>query len=148
MRLASFVAALLAAAGLCGCAPAGPQVDTAADVAAIEKLYPAWVETTRSRDLEAFASFLAPGAHFQPPDHPALQSRQEIMEFYRKLYEDPQFALNCRQQQVEVAASGDMAWSRDLRRHFYGTGRSSRPNEKQMAEGVAEAAQRRMEVSC
>ena len=95
-----------------GCAPAGPQVDTAADKATIEKLYPAWVETSRSRDLEAFASFLAPDAQFLPPNVPALKTHEEIVEFYRALYEDPRFALDCHQQQVEVAAAGDIAWSR------------------------------------
>ena len=95
-----------------GCAPAAPQVDTATDKATIEKLYPAWVETSKSEDLEVFASFLAPDARFHPPNVPALKTHEEIISFYRVLFEDPRFALDCQQQQVEVAASGDMAWSR------------------------------------
>lgn len=110
-RIVTSLAALLVLA-VSGCAPTAPQVDTAADKATIEKLYPAWVETGRSRDLEAFASFLAPDAQFLPPNVPALKTHEEIVEFYRALYEDPRFALDCRQEQVEVAASGDIAWSR------------------------------------
>jgi len=92
-----------------GCAP---QVDIEADKAAIEKLYPAWVETVNSRDLEAWASFLAPDARFQPPNQSALKTHEEIVNLYKVFFEDPRFVLDCHQDQVVVAGSGDIAWSR------------------------------------
>ncbi len=97
---------------LAGCAPAGPQADIAADKATIEKLYPAWVETVNSRDLEAWASFLAPDARFQPPNQSALKTHEEIINLYKAVFEDPRFVLDCHQEQVVVAGSGDIAWSR------------------------------------
>ncbi len=105
---------MLTALALAGCAPAGPQADIAADKATIEKLYPAWVEAANAKDIETWASFLAPDARFQPPNVPALTTHEEIVSLYRGLFEDPRFALDCQQQQIEVAASGEMAWSRGI----------------------------------
>jgi ketosteroid isomerase-like protein len=110
-RIAVAVVSLFALV-VSGCAPTAPLVDTAADKATIEKLYPAWVEAANTKDIETWTSFLAPDARFQPPNLPALKTHEEIRNFYGALFEDPRFALDCHQQQVEVAASGDIAWSR------------------------------------
>ncbi len=107
-KLFSIVATLLVLV-ISGCAP---QVDTAADKATIEKLYPAWVDAVNAKDIEAWASFLAPDARFQPPNQSALKTHEEIINRYKALFEDPRFALDCRQEQVVVAGSGDIAWSR------------------------------------
>lgn len=114
MKKLFLVIATISALVLSGCAVTAPQVDTAADKAAIEKAYPAWVDSLNDKDIETWASFLAPNAQFQPPNVPALTTHEEIINFYKALFEDPRFALDCEQQQVEVAASGEMAWSRGI----------------------------------
>lgn len=78
---------------------------------AITEAYSMWVRTTNARDLDAWAEFLAPDAIFLPADSPALTDRQAILDFYDGLFADDQFSLDCQQEQVEVAASEDIAWS-------------------------------------
>lgn len=76
----------------------------------IARAYDAWVETVNAKDLEAWSSYLAPGAIFFPPDRPALTSRSAILGFYSELFQDPRFALDCRLEKVEVATAEDIAW--------------------------------------
>jgi ketosteroid isomerase-like protein len=78
---------------------------------AIAQAYAAWVETVNAKDLEAWSSYLAPGAIFFPPDSPALSSRSAILDFYSELFQDSRFALDCRLEKVEVATAEDMAWA-------------------------------------
>ena len=78
---------------------------------AIDKAYREWVEATNAKDLNRWASFLAPNPLFLPPNHPALHGELEIREFYARMLADSLFSLNCRQEQIEVATAKDMAWS-------------------------------------
>ena len=114
MKKLSAIVVFLFVLALAGCSFAAPQVDTAADKATIEKLYPAWVYAVNAKDIEAWASFLAADARFQPPNGPALTTHEEIVNLYKGFFEDPRFTLDCQQQQVEVADSGEMAWSRGI----------------------------------
>ena len=78
---------------------------------AIAAAYSEWVQATNDRDLEAWASFLAPDAIFLPDGSPALSDRQSILDYYAALFADELFSLDCRQEHVEVAASEDIAWA-------------------------------------
>lgn len=78
---------------------------------AIDTAYRNWVDATNAKDLDRWASFLAPDPLFLPPDHPSLRGEQAIREFYARLFADSLFSLHCRQEQVEVAEALDMAWS-------------------------------------
>jgi len=78
---------------------------------AIGEAYREWVGATNARDLEQWASFLAPDAIFLPPNSPALSDEKAIKDFYAQLFTDSRFSLNCRQERVEVAESEDLAWS-------------------------------------
>jgi len=78
---------------------------------AIERAYEEWVNATNAKDLERWASFLAPDAIFLPPNHPALRDEAAIRAFYSRLFADSRFSLKCRQEAVEVAESEDFAWS-------------------------------------
>ena len=81
------------------------------DAAIIEQNYNAWVQVTNARDLELWSSYLAPNASFMPPDAPLLDTRDAILDYYRKAFADPHFSLDCQQLSVDVAQSGDMAWA-------------------------------------
>jgi uncharacterized protein (TIGR02246 family) len=78
---------------------------------AISTAYANWVEATNAKNIDLWASFLAPEAIFFPPDHPALSDRESILEYYRELFRDPMFKLQCKLEKVEVASSGDIAWA-------------------------------------
>jgi len=81
------------------------------DATIIEQNYKAWVQVTNARDLELWSSYLAPDASFMPPDAPLLDTRDAILDYYRKAFADPHFSLDCKQLSVDVAQSGDMAWA-------------------------------------
>jgi ketosteroid isomerase-like protein len=78
---------------------------------AIDDAYRNWVDATNAKDLDRWATFLAPDPLFLPPDHDALRGEPAIRDFYDSLFADSRFALNCRQEQVTVSEGGDMAWS-------------------------------------
>jgi len=78
----------------------------------IRELYDNWVEATNDKDIERWSIYLDEDAVFLPPGHAALESREEIIDFYSDLFLDPNFALTCRQTSVEVSASDDFAWAR------------------------------------
>jgi ketosteroid isomerase-like protein len=86
--------------------------DSDEDVKAIHDTYIAWVASTNSKDINLWATFVAPGAIFLPPDTAPLESIKSIVAFYTELFGDPNFSLDCAQLHVEIADSGDMAWSR------------------------------------
>jgi len=87
-------------------AVAGPS-----DGQVIEDTYNAWVAVTNTKDIESWASYLAPGARFLPPDSGALTTNEEIRQYYVNTFADPNFTIACQQLTVEVAPSGDMAWA-------------------------------------
>ena len=82
-----------------------------ADRLAISTAYAEWVRAVEAKDIDLWASFLAPEAFFFPPDHPALSDREAILEYYRELFRDPVFKLRCGLEKVEVASAGDVAWA-------------------------------------
>ena len=78
---------------------------------AIDNVYREWVDVTNAKDLNRWATFLAPDPLFLPPNHPPLRGELAIRDFYARLFADDRFSLNCRQEQVKVAEAQDMAWS-------------------------------------
>lgn len=88
-----------------------PAADRSSSEVLISKAYDEWVIATNKKDLENWASFLAPGAVFLPPNHPKLDKEEEIREFYSQLFEDDRFHLKCKQELVQVSESEDLAWS-------------------------------------
>jgi len=77
----------------------------------IERAYNDWVEAANAKDLNRWASFMAPDPLFLPPNHPPLRGEHAVREYYTRSFADSRFSLNCRQQRVEVAKAEDMAWS-------------------------------------
>lgn len=78
---------------------------------AIVDTYREWVDATNAKDLDRWATFVGPDALFLPPDHAALRGELAIRDFYESLFADDRFSLDCRQDQVTVAESQDIAWS-------------------------------------
>jgi len=78
----------------------------------IHNAYQKWVKATNAKDIEQWASFLAPNAIFHPPNHPALNGNAEIKEYYLESFADERFSLVCNQDTVEVSEAEDFAWSK------------------------------------
>jgi len=78
---------------------------------AIRTAYREWVDAANAKDIERWASFLAPGAIFLPPNNPALSGEKAIRDFYTALFTDAHLSLDCRLDRVEVARSEDFAWA-------------------------------------
>jgi len=91
-------------------ASAGEKSADASDV--ILATYNDWVATTNAKDIDQWSTFVAPEAVFFPPGVPALDSTDALVAYYSRLFEDPNFTLDCAQTFVEVADSNDLAWSR------------------------------------
>ena len=78
----------------------------------IQSTYESWVDTTNEKDIEKWSTFLADNPYFFPADSVPLTSTDDVIGYYRNLFADPWFSLDCKQEHVEVSGSGDMAWSR------------------------------------
>lgn len=104
----AFVALVAVAAS--GCAPT---VDTAADKATIERLYPEWAKAAQERDWERWRSFWAEDAVALPAGAPMVSGKKAIEEYYSEHeFGDPNRIFHDLQQTyVEVARSGDLAYS-------------------------------------
>jgi len=86
--------------------------DSIDHAAAILSAYNKWAETTNAKDIDQWSTFLAPEAVFFPSDGPALDSNEAIVSYYLKLFDDPNFTLDCAQSFIEVFESNDVAWAR------------------------------------
>ena len=84
------------------------------DESIIEETYNAWVQAVNTKDIERWATYLAPNALFLPPGVQPLETEEAILDYYRESFADPHFALDCHQQAVDVAQSGEMAWARGV----------------------------------
>ena len=78
----------------------------------IDETYYAWLQATNEKDIVKWSAFLAEEPYFSPADTPPLTTREAILDYYRKSFADPEFALDCVQEAVEVSRSQDLAWSR------------------------------------
>ena len=102
----------LALVAMAGASPIAVWGNSNASTDAIHDTYIEWAASTSAKDIDKWSTFVAPGAVFLPPDSPALEVNESIVAYYTELFRDPNFSLNCSQSHVEVADSGDMAWSR------------------------------------
>ena len=91
-----------------------PNFAAATDGEEIERTYNEWVQATNEKDLKKWSTFLAPDAYFLPPDSAPLTTEDAILSYYRDSFADPAFSLDCKQLEVHVADSGEMAWARGI----------------------------------
>ena len=102
--------ACLAAAIICS----GMSLADESEELAIQEAYAAWVEAANEKDIAKWSQFLASDPYFVPADSPPLTNTADVIEFYERSFADKWFSLNCEQQYVEVASSGEMAWARGI----------------------------------
>ena len=127
------LAATLLAAG-CQQAPSGhtPEANAAADTAAIAEAIRAqeaqWNRDYAARAGAAVAAHYAPDGTLRAPGAPLAVGPEAIRAADRAMLADPAFQLEFAADRVEVAASGDLAYTRG---HF--TLRTTDPASRQPA---------------
>jgi ketosteroid isomerase-like protein len=83
----------------------------AADEMAIADAYRKWSAAANAKDIERWSAYLAPKSLFLPPGRGALRTHESIRQYYLESFADRNFTLRCQQRSVEIAVSGDIAWS-------------------------------------
>ncbi len=106
--LFSIVATLLVLA-ISGCTP---QVDVGADKAAIRDLSDVqWLNAEQAKDVDTVLSFYADDASQLPPNAPIVTGKEAIRAHLSEEYSGQDFAISWQTTKVEVAGSGDLAYS-------------------------------------
>jgi uncharacterized protein (TIGR02246 family) len=92
-----------------GCAP---QVDVAAEEAAIRELTDVeWMEAGQAKDLDRWMSFYTDDALLFPPNAPLVTGKEAIRAVTSELLSNPGYEASWQTTKVEVARSGDLAYS-------------------------------------
>ncbi|MBM3812127.1 MAG: DUF4440 domain-containing protein [Acidimicrobiia bacterium] len=96
---------------LTGCQQQQPAVDLEAEKKAVMEMEASWVKAAAAKDVEAFVAFYADNAVVLEPNKPAHHGKEAIRAGLKEIFGLPGFALSFQSTRVEVAKSGDMAWS-------------------------------------
>ncbi|MDB5692972.1 MAG: ketosteroid isomerase-like protein [Alphaproteobacteria bacterium] len=108
-----FVPAL--AAALCGCkqhSGASAPADTAAIADQIRQSEAQWVKDYAAHDVAKAVAHYAPDAALMPSGNKRMIGTKAITDGLKGLVGDPNFQLSFTPEKVEVAQSGDLAYSR------------------------------------
>ncbi|HEY7006129.1 MAG TPA: SgcJ/EcaC family oxidoreductase [Sphingomicrobium sp.] len=100
--------------GLGGCSKAADKGGADADSIkqAIKADEAKWNKDVKAKDTEALAGHYADDAYFVPPGAPAADGSTAIRQFYATALTDPVIEVQIASDKVDVAASGDFAYSR------------------------------------
>jgi uncharacterized protein (TIGR02246 family) len=105
-----FFAMGLVAAVAGGCA-AQRKVDLAAEEAAIRRRDAEWLAAASAHDLEHILPFWSEDATILAPGTPAVVGKDAIRKYVTGAFATPGFSISWKTDKVEVAESGDMAYS-------------------------------------
>jgi ketosteroid isomerase-like protein len=93
---------------LTGCTPASKPVDYAHELRDAEN---ARMKAANAKDLEAFVAFYADDASILSPNIPIFTGKQPIKDGLKPMLADSQFSMTLMPTRVEVAKSGDLAFT-------------------------------------
>lgn len=122
---------VLAAIG--ACAPSSP--DLTAERRAVAEADSAWAAASTAGEAERSISFLADDAIMFPPGQPPVIGKAAIREFIKSSLAVPGFSVSWGTDAVQVAASGDMAYT--FGRSRYTIADSAGAIQTMHAKGVA-----------
>ena len=117
-RILTFCAATMLAAGLTACNQAPAPAASAstsnhdADVQAIRDTETRWNQDFASKDPAKIASYYTDDAVFMGTGMPAASGRDAIQKIDADLVKDPALSLHFQSSKIDVASSGDLAYSR------------------------------------
>jgi uncharacterized protein (TIGR02246 family) len=101
---------LLAVLSACGTRERA--VDTRAQESAIRETELAWSRACAAKDLEATLSFYADDASILSPNMPIVTGKDALRKWWAQDFAMPGMSIAFRSDKIEVARSGDLAWSR------------------------------------
>lgn len=104
-------AALCLTIFLAACAEKAPVDTREADAKIIRDAEAAMMKAASSRDLDAFVAFYTDDASILSPNAPIFTGKQPIKDGLKPMLADPQFSLVLVPNRVEVAKSGDLAFT-------------------------------------
>ena len=110
MRLTILCA--IAGAALAGCQEGEAPADTAQIEAQIKDTETTWNHAYAKRDAAALATMYADDAAIANPDSDLVSGKQAIAEATKGFASDPNLQVEFRSDRIQVAASGDLAYSR------------------------------------
>lgn len=102
----------IAAALVVGCNSGPQKVDTAAVEQQILAQEEAWNRAYAQRDAEALSGFYADDAAMAAPGEQLVRGKDSVSQANQALASDPNLQLTFRANRVQVAESGDLAYSR------------------------------------
>jgi uncharacterized protein (TIGR02246 family) len=106
---AALCVATVLAATLTACNQSSGNTD--ADIAAIRAVEAQWNKDWAAHDLDKISSYMADDAVLMVPFAPAVTGKAAIRESNKPMVADPVTALKFTATRVEVAKSGDVAWT-------------------------------------
>lgn len=83
-----------------------------ADVAALKDTEAAWVKDAATKDVQKWVAHYTDDAAVLLPDTPILTGKEAISGGLKPMLSDPNFALTFGATKVDVAKSGDLAYTR------------------------------------
>ena len=105
--LFSIVATLLVLA-ISGCAP---QVDTAAEEAAIREMSVEWMNAANAKDVERMLGLYTDDTSLYPPNLAIVTGKEAIRTYYSQLMESPGFVTSLEVTNVGISGAGNFAYS-------------------------------------
>jgi uncharacterized protein (TIGR02246 family) len=105
-----FCAVGLVAAVVDGCG-APRKVDLAAEESAIRRTDAEWLAAASAHDLERILPYWSDDATILAPGTPAVVGKEAIRKYVGGAFATPGFSIRWKTDKVEVAQSGDMAFS-------------------------------------
>ena len=94
-----------------GCT-AAPGVDVNAEMLEIRELDRLWLVTFSEKDIEGAMQFFAPDAVLMPAHAPAIAGKESIQAWFESWLPNPAVTSTFAPDEIEVAASGDLAYDR------------------------------------
>jgi uncharacterized protein (TIGR02246 family) len=88
-----------------------PKLDLAAEEAVIRKTDAAWLAAASAHDLEGTLPFWSDDATILSPGAPAVVGKQAIRNYVSGAFATAGFSIAWKTEKIEVAQSGDMAYS-------------------------------------
>ncbi len=110
MKKLVLLVSLLAAAIASGCGH-HHRVDLAAEEAAIRSTDAQWLAAAQAHDLEKILPFWSDDATILAPGSPAVVGKAAIRQYVSGAFATPGFSITWKTDRIEVAKSGDMAYS-------------------------------------
>ncbi len=102
------IVATLLVLAISGCAP---QVDTAAEEAAIREMDIEWMNAANAKDVERMLGLYTDDALLYPPSLAIVTGKEAIRTYYSQVVENPGFVTSLETTNVGISSAGDLAYS-------------------------------------